>query len=171
MRTGDEPSHARSPLRLRLALTVFGMVSALVGTVLLAEAGRTGWAIAFGALVVLTVADLGVVIRRIRQGPHYQPGPQTPPYRPVDPVPRPVDGAGGRGRPAQPVQVPVRTRVHRYLIIMGVCVTLLLIGWIWVARFSTTAAVVITIVAMALPPIAAIIANTGWRAGSGPDGR
>ena len=65
----------------------------------------------------------------------------------------------------------MRTRVHRYLIMMGVCVALLLIGWIWVARFSTAAAVVITIVAMALPPAAAIIANTGWRPGSGPDGR
>ena len=166
MRTGDEPSHARSPLGLRLALTVFGMVSAVIGTVLLATAGRTGWAIAFGALAVLTVADLGVVILRIRQGPHYQPGRDTPPYRPVDPVRRTPVAGSGRGGPAR---APVSTRVHRYLIMMGGCVALLLISWIWVARFNTVAAVVITVLAMGVPPVAAIIANTGWRGGSGPD--
>src|SRR4249919_151095 len=144
MRTGDEPSHARSPLRLRLALTVFGLASTVTGAVLLAAAGRPGWAIAFAAGAVVALVDLAVVIHRLRQGPHYQPGPRTPPYRPVDRERDPATAAQARAR------APVRTRVRRYLVLMTLCVVLLLLGWIWVARYSTAAAVAITVVAMLL---------------------
>ncbi|MFC0597018.1 DUF6343 family protein [Streptomyces palmae] len=84
MRTGDEPVHARSPLRLRCGLAVFGLVWSAAGTALFALADRPGWAIACGVLWVITVIDLAVVIRHIRQGPHFQPGRDVPPYAPVD---------------------------------------------------------------------------------------
>ena len=84
MRTGNEPSQARSALRLRLILAVFGLICAIVGAVLLAAAGSTGWAIAFAGLGLIALVDLIVVVRHIRRGPHYQPGPRTPPYRPLE---------------------------------------------------------------------------------------
>ncbi|MEU4212025.1 DUF6343 family protein [Streptomyces sp. NPDC026206] len=83
MRTGNEPMTARSPLRLRCGLAAFGLVWAIAGTVLFAAAGHPGWAIACGVLAAVTAVDLGVVIRHIRQGPHYQPGRDVPPYAPV----------------------------------------------------------------------------------------
>ncbi|GAA2410907.1 DUF6343 family protein [Streptomyces coeruleofuscus] len=84
MRTGSEPRTARSALRVRFWLSVWGLVWALFGTVAFTLAGRTGWAIACGALLLVVTIDLVVVLRHIRQGPHYQPGPDIPPYRPPD---------------------------------------------------------------------------------------
>ncbi|MFH8498125.1 DUF6343 family protein [Streptomyces coeruleorubidus] len=84
MRTGSEPRTARSALRVRFWLSVWGLVWALFGTVAFTLAGRTGWAIACGALLLVVTIDLMVVLRHIRQGPHYQPGPDIPPYNPPD---------------------------------------------------------------------------------------
>ncbi|MFJ8466927.1 DUF6343 family protein [Streptomyces swartbergensis] len=84
MRTGSEPRTARSALRARFWLSMWGLVWALFGTVAFTLAGRTGWAIACGALLLVVAIDLIVVLRHIRQGPHYQPGPDIPPYRPPD---------------------------------------------------------------------------------------
>ncbi|MFI9200913.1 DUF6343 family protein [Streptomyces sp. NPDC053048] len=84
MRTGNEPITARSPLRLRCTLAAFGFVCAAAGTAAFTVAGRTGWAVACGVLLVVTVVDLVVVVRHIRQGPHYQPGRDVPPYEPPD---------------------------------------------------------------------------------------
>ncbi|MFE9727218.1 DUF6343 family protein [Streptomyces sp. NPDC005794] len=89
MRTGNEPSTARSPLRMRLWLSLWGMVWALFGLVAFVATGRAGWAAACGVLLVITVTDLCVVVHRLRQGPHYQPGRDIPPYEP---------DRGGRGR-------------------------------------------------------------------------
>ena len=41
-----------------------------------------------------------MILRHIRQGPHYQPGPDIPPYRPPDERPR-YAADRGSGRPAQ----------------------------------------------------------------------
>ncbi|CAM5745164.1 hypothetical protein STAFG_6871 [Streptomyces afghaniensis 772] len=82
MRTGSEPTTARSALRARFWLSLWGLVWALFGTVAFTLAGRTGWAIACGALLLVVTIDLVIVLRHIRQGPHYQPGPDIPPYRP-----------------------------------------------------------------------------------------
>ncbi|MET7765008.1 DUF6343 family protein [Streptomyces sp. NPDC005336] len=90
IRTGDEPLHARSPLRMRLWLAAWGLVWTLGGAVAFAAAGRPGWAAACAVLAALTLADLVFVIRHLRQGPHYQPGRDVPPYAPV--------GRRGRGR-------------------------------------------------------------------------
>ncbi|MEU2686313.1 DUF6343 family protein [Streptomyces hygroscopicus] len=83
IRTGDEPLHARSPLRMRLGLAIWGLLWTLGGAVAFAVAGRPGWAAACAALALVTLVDVVLVIRHIRQGPHYQPGPEVPPYAPV----------------------------------------------------------------------------------------
>ncbi|WP_336318509.1 DUF6343 family protein [Streptomyces lavendofoliae] len=84
VRTGSEPRTARSPLRIRFWLGVWGLVWAGAGTAAFALAGRPGWAAACGLLAVVVVVDLVVVRRHIRQGPHYQPGRDVPPYDPGD---------------------------------------------------------------------------------------
>ncbi len=48
-----------------------------------------------------------------------------------------------------------------YLVLMGICVFLILMAWTWVYRLSTTAAVIMSAVALAIPPFAAIAANAG----------
>ncbi|MFJ8930364.1 MULTISPECIES: DUF6343 family protein [unclassified Streptomyces] len=81
IRTGDEPVTARSPLRLRLGLALFGLVWTVFGTVAFLLAHRPGWALACGILWLITTVDLFMILRHIRQGPHYQPGRNVPPYR------------------------------------------------------------------------------------------
>lgn len=88
-RTGSEPVQARSPLRLRLRLALCGVVWGAAAAVGFALAHQPGWA-AFVALVgAVALVDVIVVIRHIRQGPHWQPGRGIPPYRPVEPDRRP----------------------------------------------------------------------------------
>ncbi|MBJ6631932.1 DUF6343 family protein [Streptomyces griseoincarnatus] len=82
MRTGSEPTTARSPLRVRFWLSVWGVLWTVAGTVAFALAGYPGWALACGMLFLVVVADLAFVVRHIRQGPHYQPGRDVPPYEP-----------------------------------------------------------------------------------------
>ena len=150
MRTGDEPSHARSPLRARLALAGFGLVFALLAAAVLAGMGHTGVALAFAAVGVLAAVDLVVIVVHLRQGPHYQPGPAVPPYRPV-----PAERAGRSGEP----QPSAGTRQRRYLLLMGTCLGLLLLSWVWVRLYSVPAAVILTLIAMVIPPLAALIGN------------
>ncbi|MEV0369580.1 DUF6343 family protein [Streptomyces sp. NPDC050636] len=82
MRTGNEPLQARSPLRMRCGLALFGLLWAIAGTVAFVMAGRPEWAAACAALAAVAVTDLAMVIRHMRQGPHYQPGRDIPPYEP-----------------------------------------------------------------------------------------
>jgi uncharacterized protein DUF6343/DUF3099 family protein len=151
-RSGDEPAHARSPLGLRLGLALFGVACGVAGVVLFAVAGHPPLVVMFAVLGLVAAVDAAVVVVRIRQGPHWQPGPDVPPYRPVDP-PR-------TRRPPRP-PVSERTRTREYLLLMGTCLLLLLVAWVAVRPFSTTAAVVLTLVAMVIPPAAAILANRG----------
>jgi Protein of unknown function (DUF3099) len=53
----------------------------------------------------------------------------------------------------------MRNRV--YFILMGLCLGLFVSAWAVVRLYSVTAAVVMTVVALAIPPIAVIIANAG----------
>lgn len=69
---------------MRLWLSVWGLVWAVGGTVAFALVGRTGWAVACGVLSLIVAVDLVVVLRRIRQGPHFQPGRDVPPYDPPE---------------------------------------------------------------------------------------
>ncbi|MFI2028451.1 DUF6343 family protein [Streptomyces buecherae] len=89
LRTGDEPLHARSPLRLRLGLALWGLAWAVAGAVAFGGVGRPGWATACAVIAGVAALDVGCVLRRLRQGPHYQPGRDVPPYEPVS------DGAIG----------------------------------------------------------------------------
>ncbi|MFC7978381.1 DUF6343 family protein [Streptomyces cinereoruber] len=91
MRTGSEPVTARSPLRMRFWLSVWGLLWAAFGTVAFALVGRPGWAAACGVLFLVVLVDLVLVVRRMRQGPHWQPGRDVPPYDPDR-------GRGGGGR-------------------------------------------------------------------------
>lgn len=111
MRTGSEPRTARSALRARFWLSLWGLAWAVVGAVAFTLAGRPGWAVACGVLLLVVTIDLAVVLRHIRQGPHYQPGPGIPPYRPVDDRPaddRPADGRspGHRSADGRPTGNP-----------------------------------------------------------------
>ncbi|WP_112465652.1 DUF6343 family protein [Streptomyces triticisoli] len=84
MRTGSEPTTARSALRARFWLSVWGLVWATFGTVLFVLVGLTGWAVVCGVLWLVIAIDLAVIVRHIRQGPHYQPGRDIPPYWPPE---------------------------------------------------------------------------------------
>ena len=54
-----------------------------------------------------------------------------------------------------------RPRIRRYLWMMGFCVLLIVLAWNVVRLWSTTWAVVMSVVAMLIPPTAAILANSG----------
>ncbi|MFJ7207336.1 DUF6343 family protein [Streptomyces sp. NPDC098789] len=82
MRTGNEPVTARSPLRLRFWLSVWGLLWAAAGTAAFAAAGQPAWAAACGAFLLLVSVDMAMIVRHIHQGPHYQPGRDVPPYEP-----------------------------------------------------------------------------------------
>ncbi|MEK2472965.1 MULTISPECIES: DUF6343 family protein [Streptomyces] len=101
MRSGDEPLHARSPLRIRCGLALWGLLWAVAGTVAFVMAGRPQWAAACAALAAVAAADLVMVIRHIRQGPHYQPGRNIPPYEP-DRGRNEIRRAAGRRRDSRP---------------------------------------------------------------------
>lgn len=154
MRSGDEPVHARSPLRLRLGLALLGLVSWSVAAVVLAWRHDTFWALVCAVGVLLASANCLVIVLRLRAGPHWQPGPQIPPYRPAEPGP---EDRAPRGHPAAPAAV----RMRRYLLLMGLCVLLVVTAWAWVWRFSMTAALMMSLAAMVIPPVAAVIANLG----------
>lgn len=150
-RTGDEPMHARSPLRMRLVLAVVGLVNGLLGVGIFGFWLRAlPFAIFFGLVTVIALGNIAVVVHHIRQGPHYQPGRDVPPYHPVErePEPAPVP------RPASP------TRRHvRYVIMMGTCLLLIILAWTWVRFYSVFAAGVMSVIAALLPPISAMMAN------------
>lgn len=82
MRTGSEPVTARSPLRMRFWLSVWGLIWTAFGTTAFALAGRFGWALACGVLLLIVATDLVLVLRHLRQGSRYQPGRDVPPYEP-----------------------------------------------------------------------------------------
>ncbi len=55
----------------------------------------------------------------------------------------------------------LRRRQRWYALLMGTCLTLLVLAWCLVRLWSTTAAVLMSAVAAVLPPIAAVVANWG----------
>ncbi|WP_405800070.1 DUF6343 family protein [Streptomyces sp. NBC_01506] len=80
MRTGNEPVTARSALRMRWWLSLWGLIWTGFGTAAFAIAGRPGWAIGCGVLLLIVATDFVVVLHHKRQGSRYQPGPDVPPY-------------------------------------------------------------------------------------------
>ena len=66
------------------------------------------------------------------------------------------------GPPGRAGQSPGLARRRRaYFFLMGGCVLLIVLAWMVIWRFSLTAAVVMSAVALVIPPVAAIIANAG----------
>jgi Protein of unknown function (DUF3099) len=55
----------------------------------------------------------------------------------------------------------MRVRNRVYFLLMGLCLVLFVLAWAVVRLYSVTASVVMTAVALAIPPIAVIIANAG----------
>jgi Family of unknown function (DUF6343) len=151
IRTGDEPTHARSPLRMRLVLALLGLLNGLLGIGIFGFWLRTLPFLAFFALVtLLSLGNILVVSVRIRQGAHYQPGRDVPPYHPVDPEPR---------TPNPPKPISERRRHLRYVLVMGCCLLLIVLAWTWVRYYSVFAAGVMSLVAALLPPLAAVLTN------------
>jgi len=73
--------------------------------------------------------------------------------------------AAGGADPHGPT--PERIRRRRYFMLMGTCLVLLFLSWVVLPRFSMTASVVLSVIAMVIPPVAAIVAN--WNTGFGPE--
>lgn len=53
------------------------------------------------------------------------------------------------------------TRKRAYFLLMGLCLTLFVLAWTVVRTISTTWAVIMSAVALLIPPIAVIVANAG----------
>jgi hypothetical protein len=54
---------------------------------------------------------------------------------------------------------PSRRDKRLYLALMSVCIGLFVLSWAVVDRYSTTAAIVLSAIALVIPPFAVIIAN------------
>jgi hypothetical protein len=139
---------------------VFAGGAALFCTVAAIEFAAHRWpamALALAGVAVVAMVNCVVVGWRIRQGPHFQPGRSIPAYRPIE-----VHDAAGYG--SAPARDPPteRQRVHRYLALMGTCLVLIALAWTVVRAVSVTAAEIMSVVAMLIPPIAAVVANAGW---------
>lgn len=52
-------------------------------------------------------------------------------------------------------------RKKAYIWLMGTCIVLILLAWNVVRFWSTTAAVVMSVIAAVIPPIAVIVGNRG----------
>ncbi len=50
-------------------------------------------------------------------------------------------------------------RKRLYFVLMGTCIGLIVVAWFVVRFFSTPLAIAMSVVAMAIPPIAAMIGN------------
>jgi hypothetical protein len=76
----------------------------------------------------------------------------------ADAMAMPDDG-GPPNRPGRPLRLSTRKRA--YFAMMGTCLVLIVLAWTLIWRFSVTAAVVMSAVALVVPPAAAIVANSG----------
>lgn len=74
--------------------------------------------------------------------PREPPGPSRPP-----------------GSPREPGPLGLRTRKRAYFIMMGVCLVLIVLAWMVIYRYSIIAAVIMSVVALVIPPFAAIVGN------------
>jgi hypothetical protein len=53
------------------------------------------------------------------------------------------------------------SRNHLYFILMSGCIAVVILSWTVVRLFSVTAAVILSVAVLIVPPVAAIIANAG----------
>lgn len=77
----------------------------------------------------------------------------------------PSSSDGSRPReprsPHPPGPLGLGTRKRAYFIMMGVCLVLIVLAWMVVYRYSIVAAVIMSVVALVIPPFAAIVGNAG----------
>ena len=66
---------------------------------------------------------------------------------------------GPQRRQGKPLSLGTRERA--YLVMMGACVLLIVLAWTLIWRYSVVAAIVMSAVALVIPPVAAIVANSG----------
>ena len=156
IRSGDEPMHARSPLRMRLTMALIGVASAVGGVIFFATQHAVGFIVFCAVIGLAALVDALVVARHIRQGPHWQPGRDIPPYRPVE---------GPREQEADARQSPLsqHTREQVYLAMMGTCLVLITLAWTVVRLFSPGLAIAMSAVAAVIPPFAVMVANARGR--------
>ena len=67
--------------------------------------------------------------------------------------------AGDRQDRDEPGPQPSRRDKRLYFILMAVCIGLFVLSWAVLDRYSMTAAIAVSAVALAIPPFAVIIAN------------
>ena len=63
------------------------------------------------------------------------------------------------GQPPPTGQPPSRRDRRFYFVLMTICIGLFVLAWAVVDRYSTVAAIVMSAVALVIPPFAAIVAN------------
>jgi hypothetical protein len=63
--------------------------------------------------------------------------------------------------PAQSTPPGFGNRRRAYFVMMGICLVLIILSWTLIWRFSILAAVIMSVVALVIPPFAAIVANSG----------
>jgi Protein of unknown function (DUF3099) len=71
----------------------------------------------------------------------------------------PPGGAGHGFADDEAGPEPPRRDKRRYFTLMGICVVLFVLSWAVVDRYSVVAAVIMSAVALVIPPTAAIVAN------------
>jgi Protein of unknown function (DUF3099) len=80
------------------------------------------------------------------------------PSSPPSPGDSPTDPPGS---PREPGPLGLGTRKRAYFIMMGACLVLIVLAWMVVDRYSIVAAVIMSVVALVIPPFAAIVGNAG----------
>lgn len=151
MRSGDEPTTARSALRLRLGLAIFGAAAAATAAVVLGILSDTALAVVFGVVAAIAFVNVVVVAVRIRQGPSFQPGRDVRPFEAESP-PR------HRRGPHRLARLP---RKRAYFVMVSVGAVLLVLAWTVIYRYSDAAALAMSAAALGIPLFAAIVANAG----------
>jgi hypothetical protein len=141
IRTGDEPMHARSPLGMRLVLAAFGLACAIGGIVLFALLGSVGFVVLFAVIGAIAVVDTAMIVRHMREGEDFQPGPEVRPHRPE--LPSTADEAA-----VPPVAAHVRHR--RYTAAAVAALVLIVNAWTWVWTISLVWAWVLSLLAAVL---------------------
>jgi len=87
-----------------------------------------------------------------QNGPHQDGHEQDGPHQ---------DGPHRDGSAGPP---PSRRDKRVYLVLMSVCIGLFVLSWAVLDRYSVTAAIVVSAVALVIPPLAVIIANASGAA-------
>ena len=86
------------------------------------------------------------------------------PEEPRDGGPPLPDGgppSPGEAGPRQPGSLGLPARRRAYFAMMGACLVLIVLSWTLIWRFSILAAVIMSVVALFIPPLAVIVANAG----------